>query len=76
MAAPVPLAILTVDQIVLDILPAAEGLLECSLIVEVLIDIVEAYDTFSLYPMEPSALRPFSDAFATICTMGSTLFNI
>ena len=62
MAAPVPLAILTVDQIVLDILPAAEGLPECSLIVEVLIDVVEAYDTLSLYP--------------PVQVVVSTLFNI
>lgn len=41
-AAPIPLAKLTVNEVVLDILPAVERLLQSSLITETLIDIVEA----------------------------------
>ncbi len=48
--APVPLTKLMVDEVVLDVLPGVETLLECSLVTKVLVDVIESYDGFGLYP--------------------------
>ena len=50
MAAPIPFAMLIVNQVVFDILPTTAGLLECSLIMEILIDIIETHYRLSLNP--------------------------
>jgi hypothetical protein len=50
MAAPIPLAMLIVNQVVFDILPTTAGLLKCSLIMEILVDVVETHYRLSLNP--------------------------
>ena len=48
--APVPLTELMVNEVVLDVLPSVETLLESGFVAKVLVDVIEAYDGFGLYP--------------------------
>jgi hypothetical protein len=50
MTAPVPFAVFPVDEVLLDILPATECLLQGILIAEMLIEIEPAHHVLGLYP--------------------------
>ena len=50
MAAPVPLAMLLINQILLDIRPTAESLFQGFLIAEVLVDVIPPYHVLGLHP--------------------------
>ena len=50
MTAPVPFAVFPVDEVLLDILPAAEGFLQGILVVEMLIEVEPAHDVLGLNP--------------------------
>ena len=49
-AAPEPFAEFVVDEVVLDVLPTAEGFVACGFVAEMLVDVEETYDGFGLYP--------------------------
>ena len=49
-ATPVPFSQFVVDEVVLDVLPAVEGFLQCRLIMEILIDIIKSYHCLCLHP--------------------------
>jgi hypothetical protein len=48
--APVPFAMRVVDKMVLDVLPASQGFVKRDLVVEVLIEVEEAYNGLGLHP--------------------------
>ena len=49
-ATPEPLAALAVDEVVLDVLPAVQRLLQRALVAEVLIQVNKSYHSLGLYP--------------------------
>ena len=49
-AAPIPLAVLMVNEVVLNILPAAQSLVKSRAVIEILVYIIESHHGLCLHP--------------------------